>query len=254
MDLTDRVAVVTGGGTGIGRAVCEALAEAGARGVVIGYSRSADDAERTAARLDALGCAGHAVCADVADDAQVRRLAAAALERFGSVDVLVNNAGATRWVDYPDLESLTDEVWREVMGVNLMGAFYASRALAGPLREAGGAIVNVSSISGHRAGGSSIVYAVSKAALLHLTRTLAVALAPQVRVNAVSPGTVATRWQTDRLGEDGFKAMTERERGLVPLARTADPEHVAQAVLGLLRADLVTGETLVVDGGKHLLY
>lgn len=254
MDLTGKVAVVTGGGTGIGRAVCESLARAGARGVVIGYSRSADDAADTVAALGRLDCAGHPVCADVADDQQVRRMAQAALDAFGEVHVLVNNAGATRWVDYPDLDSLTDDVWREVMGVNLMGAFYAARALADPLRATSGAIVNVSSISGHRAGGSSIVYAVSKAALLHLTRTLAVALAPQVRVNAVSPGTVATRWQIDRLGEDGFAQMTEAERGRVPLARTAGPEHVAEAVLGLLSADLVTGETLVVDGGKHLLY
>lgn len=254
MELRGTVAVVTGGGTGIGAATAAGLARAGAAAVVVNYSRSADAAEATAARLAGLGCRAEAMRADVADDRQVRDLAAAVLDRYGRLDVLVNNAGVTRRVPYPDLEGLTDEVWNEVMGVNLMGAFYCARAFAPALRAAGGAIVNVASISAYRTGGSSLVYGVSKAALLQLTRGLAHALAPEVRVNAVAPGTVATRWHLDRLGPDGFADLAERERERVPLDRTAEPEHVAQAIMALLAADMVTGESIIVDGGKYLTY
>jgi 3-oxoacyl-[acyl-carrier protein] reductase len=256
MELQGTVAVVTGGGTGIGAAVCETFARAGAAGVIVNYARSADAAESTVRRLRDLGCAAEAVRADVADDRQARDLAAAATDRFGRVDVLVNNAGTTRAVPFDDLEALTDDVWAEVMGVNLMGAFHCARALAPTLRSAGGAVVNVASIAAHRAVGSSIVYGVSKAALIQLTRGLAVALAPEVRVNAVSPGTVSSRWHIDRLGlgEDGFAEMAREDLPRVPLRRIPEPHHVARTIAGLLASDLVTGETLVIDGGRHLLY
>lgn len=254
MDIQGTVAVVTGGGTGIGAAVAERLARKGAAAVVVNYSRSAEEAEETAARLTSLGCRSEAVAADVSDDAAVRRLAERVRADYGRADLLVCNAGTTRWVPFPDLEALTDEVWQHVMGVNLMGAFYCARAFAPDLRAARGAIVNVASIAGHRALGSSIAYGVSKAALLQLTRGLAAALAPEVRVNAVSPGTVETRWHVDRLGEQGFAEMTAKEQAGVPLRRTARPEDIAQLVTALLEADMVTGETLIGDGGKHLVY
>jgi NAD(P)-dependent dehydrogenase (short-subunit alcohol dehydrogenase family) len=249
------VAVVTGGGTGIGRAVTLALARSGCRAVVVVYRRSADDASETVAQARALGCQARAVAADVADDAQVRAMAAGVLTEFGEVDVLVNNAGTTRAVDHADLDGLTDEIWHEVLGANLLGAFHCARAFAPALRATRGAIVNIASISGYRAGGSSIAYGVSKAALLQLTRNLAVALAPEVRVNAVAPGTVAaTRWQPGLHGAEEFARLAAREREVAPLQRTAEPEHVAQAVLGLLGMDLVTGEALILDGGKHVVY
>lgn len=254
MDIRGKVAVITGGGTGIGAAVAESLAGKGAAAVVLNYSRSADEARATAARLRDLGCAAEAVAADVADDDAVRRMAERVRAAYGRVDILVCSAGTTRWVPFPDLDALTAEVWRQIMGVNLMGAFHCARAFAPDLKAAHGAIVNVASIAGHRAVGSSIPYGVSKAALLQLTRDLAVALAPEVRVNAVAPGTVETRWHVDRLGEQGFADMTARERARVPLRRTAQAEHVAQTVIALLEADMVTGETLVGDGGKHLGY
>jgi len=141
-----------------------------------------------------------------------------------------------------------------VLDVNVLGPFRMARAFAPALRESRGAVVNIASISGYRAGGSSIAYGVSKAALLQLTRNLAVALAPDVRVNAVAPGTVATRWQTDMHGEEAFQRRAAAEREAVPLKQTAGPEHVAQAVLGLLAMDLVTGETVILDGGKHVMY
>jgi NAD(P)-dependent dehydrogenase (short-subunit alcohol dehydrogenase family) len=249
------VAVVTGGGTGIGRAVTLALARAGDRAVVVTYRRSADEAHDTVAQARALGCRAEAIAADVADDAQVRRLADRVRAEVGAVDVLVNNAGTTRAVEHADLDGLTDEIWHEVLGANLLGAFHCARAFAPDLRSTAGAIVNIASISGYRAGGSSIAYGVSKAALLQLTRNLAVALAPEVRVNAVAPGTVAdTRWQPGLHGEDEFARRAAQEREVVPLRRTARPEHVAQAVLGLLGMELVTGEALILDGGKHVTY
>jgi 3-oxoacyl-[acyl-carrier protein] reductase len=248
VNLSGAVAVVTGGGTGIGRAVSHALAAAGAT-VVITYARSATDAKATAAQIGAI-----VVPLDVADDAQVRRMADRVLRDLGRVDVLVNNAARTHAVDHADLDGLTDEMWREILDVNVLGAFRCTRALAPALRAARGAVVNISSISAYRAGGSSIAYGVSKAALLQLTRNLAAALAPEVRVNAVAPGTVATRWQTDLHGESGFAARRAAEERQIPLGRVAEPEHVAQAVLGLLTMDNVTGETLIVDGGKHIRY
>ena len=251
MDLAGTVAVVTGGGTGIGRAAALALASAGAAGVVVTYSRSAAEAESVVAELP---CRALAVCADVAADDRVRALATRVRDEFGRVDVLVNNAATTYRVPHEDLDGLTDEAFHRVLDVTVLGPYRMARAFAPALRAARGAVVNIASISGYRAGGSSIAYGVSKAALLQLTRNLAVALAPEVRVNAVAPGTVATRWQTGLHGEEAFERKAAAERETVPLHRTAGPEHVAQAVLGLLGMDLVTGETVILDGGKHITY
>ncbi|MCT2587900.1 SDR family NAD(P)-dependent oxidoreductase [Actinophytocola gossypii] len=254
MRLRDTVAVVTGGGTGIGRATALALADAGAAGVVVNYSRSADDADATVAALAQRGCTAVAERADIADDALVRAMADRVRDRFGRVDVLVNNAATTYRAAHEDLDGLTDEAFARVLDVNVLGPFRVVRAFAADLRAAGGAVVNIGSISGYRASGSSIAYGVSKAALTQLTRNLAVALAPEVRVNTVAPGTVATRWQTDLHGVTGFAERARAERETIPLRRTSTPEHVAQAVLGLLAMDQVTGESVILDGGKHVTY
>ena len=254
MQLSGAVAIVTGGGTGIGRAVCESLARAGARAVVVNYSRSRADSEATAAALRELGCEGVPCRASVADEAAVKAMVAETVSRFGRLDVLVNNAGTTRFIPQPDLDALTEEVWDEVLAVNLKGTFYCCRAAAPALKEARGTIVNVASIAGTRASGSSIVYGVSKAAVMQLTRNLAFALAPEVRVNAVAPGLVATRWFRNAFGEEAAAAQEERLATVTPLGQVATPEHVAQAVMGLVAADQVTGEVLVVDGGRHVVY
>ncbi len=144
-------------------------------------------------------------------------------------------------------------MWEEILNVNLRGAFHCSRAAAAALRRAGGAIVNVASIAGRRATGSSIVYGVSKAGLVQLTRHLALALAPEVRVNSVSPGLVSTRWFR-RLDEAAATAQELAFEAVTPLGEVATAEHVAQAVMGLLAMDNVTGEDIVVDGGAHLRY
>ncbi|MDT0443086.1 SDR family NAD(P)-dependent oxidoreductase [Streptomyces johnsoniae] len=254
MDLRGTVAVITGGCTGIGRATTLALARAGAAGVVATYRRSAAEAAELVPEAEALGARALTERADVADDFAVRALAATALRHFGRVDILVNNAGTTRAVPEHDLDALTDADWHEALDVNVVGAFRCARAFAPALRAASGALVNIASVSGYRAGGSSLAYGTSKAALLQLTRNLAGALAPHVRVNAVAPGTVATRWQTGLHGAEGFAERARAERETVPLRATPGPEHVAQAVLGLLHMDLVTGEAVIVDGGKHIRY
>lgn len=248
MNLTGAVAVVTGGGTGIGRAISRTLSAAGAE-VAVTYAHSAAEAKATATEIGAL-----AVQLDIGDDTQVRATAHRVVRELGRVDVLVNNAARTYPVEYADLDAMTDAMWREILDVNVVGAFRCTRALAPALRAAGGSVVNVSSISAYRAGGSSIAYGVSKAALLQLTRNLAAALAPRVRVNAVAPGTVATRWQTDLHGEAGFADRRAAEESHIPLGHVATPDHVAQAVFGLLGMDDVTGETIIVDGGKHIRY
>lgn len=253
MEPTGAVAVVTGGGTGIGRAVCLDLARAGARAVVVVFSRSQADAERTAAEAGELGAEALAYRCDVADDAACRRLVADTVARFGQLDVLVNNAGTTRHIPHADLEALTDEVWDEIFSVNLRGAFQCARAAGPELRKTHGAIVNVGSIAALRAAGSSVTYGVSKAGLLQLTRNLAVALAPEVRVNSVSPGLVATRWFR-QVDESAADAQEQAAESVTPLRQVATAEHVAQAVMGLMRMDQVTGENVIVDGGLHLLY
>ena len=168
--------------------------------------------------------------------------------------MLINNAGTTRFGPHPDLDALTDEVWDEILGVNLKGTFYCCRAAAPELRKSGGAIVNLGSIAAHRASGSSIVYAVSKAGILQLTRALAVALAPEVRVNSVSPGLVSTRWFSSRFGDEAAAAQEETFAKQTPLRKIATPDDVAQAIVALLENDLVTGQDLVIDGGKNVLY
>jgi 3-oxoacyl-[acyl-carrier protein] reductase len=254
MELKGSVGVVTGGVTGIGRAVCLELARAGAKGVVVNYSRSAAEAAATAAELAALGVEALPVKADVSREDEVRAMVAQAAEHFGRLDVLVNNAGTTRFIPFPDLDAVTDEVWQHILGVNLMGTWYTSRAASSHLRESKGCIVNIASIAAVRASGSSLPYGVSKAAINQLTRALAVALAPDVRVNAVNPGLVSSRWFRQPFGEEAAAAQEAAMANRTPLRMVATPEHVAQAVMGFVRSDIVTGQHLVVDGGLNIAY
>jgi ketoreductase RED2 len=233
------VVLVTGSSSGIGRAVAERFARDGAR-VVVNSTRSVEEGEALARELDAVYVQG-----DVAREDDARRLVATAVERFGALDVVVNNAGTTTRIPFTDLDAADDDVWRRILDVNVMGAWRVTRAAAPALREARGAVVNVGSVAGLVAGGSSLPYAVSKAALHHLTRCLAAALAPDVRVNAVAPGLVETPWTEGWEVKDAIVART-------PLRRAAGPDDVADAIVALARSPFVTGTILPVDGGLTL--
>jgi 3-oxoacyl-[acyl-carrier protein] reductase len=254
MEVAGRVAIVTGGGTGIGRAVALQLARAGAKAVVVCWSRSAAEAQATAEELGSLGVEGVAHKADIAREPEVKAMVAETVRRFGRLDVLVNNAGTTRFIPHADLDALTDEVWDEILGVNVKGTFYASRAAAPELRKVKGVIVNVASVAAHRATGSSIPYAVSKAGIVQLTRALALALAPDVRVNSVSPGLVSSRWFRRAFGEEAAVAQEELAEAATPMRAVATPDDVAHAVMAFITADMITGQDLVVDGGRNIGY
>jgi NAD(P)-dependent dehydrogenase (short-subunit alcohol dehydrogenase family) len=254
MDLKDRVAIVTGGATGIGRAVCVRLAKAGAAGIVVNFARSAEDAESAANELRSLGTDALPVKADIADQSAVMAMVAATIEHFGRLDVLVNNAGTTHFIPHTDLDALTEEVWNEILGVNLKGTFYCCRAAAPELKKTKGVIVNVASIAAHRATGSSIAYGISKAGIVQLTRMLAGALAPDVRVNSISPGLVSSRWFRKRFGDEAAQAQEEGFAAGIPLRAVATPDDVALAVMGFVENDMITGQDLIVDGGRSVNY
>ena len=249
MEVEGRAALVTGGGTGVGRATALELARRGCS-VAVNYSRSADEAEQTAAAARALGVRALAVQADVSDDAQCRRLVETSVAELGRLDALVQSAGVTVFVPHADLEKLQAQDWEQLMAVNVLGAFQCARAARGPLEQAGeGEIVNVSSVAGIAGVGSSIPYCASKAALNNLTLTLARALAPKIRVNAVAPGFITGRWLAGGLG-DASDAVKGAMEARAPLGRVCDPEDVAAAILALITgSDLVTGQIVAVDGG-----
>jgi len=249
MELAGKAAMVTGGGTGVGRATALELARRGCA-VAINYSRSREDAEQTVADVRALGVNAIALQADVADDAAVRRMFEQVEAEFGRLDVLVNNAGTTSFIPHGDLDKVQDEDWDHIFAVNVKGAFHCVRA-ARPLLDASGqgAIVNVSSVAGVGAVGSSIPYCASKAALNNMTVALARTLAPTIRVNAVAPGAIQSRWLQGGWG-DRYEQVMESVARSVPLQKTATPEDVAAAILSFIAgSDLVTGQILVCDGG-----
>jgi 3-oxoacyl-[acyl-carrier protein] reductase len=245
--LDGKVALVTGGGTGIGRACSLALAGEGAR-VAVNFSRSRDDAEATAADCRGAGGEGAALQADVSRPAEVERLVAETVARFGRLDVLVSNAGTTVFAPYADLDAIDEEAWDRLLATNLKAPFFLARAVAPHMRAAGGgSITIVSSIAGLRPVGSSVPYCASKAAVNSLTQTLALALAPQIRVNAIAPGFIETRWHAG----NQMNAQAARER--TPLQRNGTPEDCAAAVLFFVcGGDFVTGQIVVVDGGRFL--
>jgi 3-oxoacyl-[acyl-carrier protein] reductase len=254
MELSGVQALITGGSSGIGRAVALALADAGAEAVAVDYERREDEARATCAEIEARGARAIAIRADVGVAGDVERMVGEIVDRLGGLRVLVNSAGYTEMIPFPDLGAITEETWDRVMAVNVKGPFLCARAAAPSLGQAGGAIVNVSSVAGIRATGSSLPYGVSKAALTQLTRALALALAPAVRVNGVAPGIVASHWIDRLVDEDGAREIYETAKAATPLGRTLEPPDVSQIVLSLLAADGVTGETVVIDGGRAITY
>ncbi len=229
------------------------FAEKGAR-VVVNYSRSRDEAEETASACKALGAEVELVQADVSNDAACRAMVAKAVDRWGRLDALVNNAAVTVKSDPFDLETLSSEDFQKVFGVNVVGAYQMCRAAIPAMRAAGaGAIVNVSSNVAFTGGGTSLAYTASKGALNALTMALARTCGPEIRVNAVCPGVIDTRWMRQTLGTDAYDKLATRFSDTAPLGRVATPEDVAGAVVWLVEgAEFVTGELLSVDGGIRL--
>ena len=242
----NRVSLVTGSATGIGRAVAWRFAELGFA-VTVNYSRSKAEAEETADGVRSRGAQALVVQADVADDTAVRVMMERTVESFGGLDVLVNNAATTYFVPHTDLDSLTGAVWDDILNVNLKGTFFGCRAAMPHLKARSGNIVNVASVAGVAGSGSSIAYAASKGAVITMTKSLAKAFAPEVRVNAVAPGPVHTRWLADH------QDMIESAMMLTPLKRLATAEDVAAVILFLAdQTSLMTGQVLVVDGGRTI--
>ena len=254
MNLRDSVIIVTGSATGLGAAIVKQVAAKEGR-VVINYTKSEKEAWETEAVCDYLGVESLVCKADVSVDEDCRRMAAEAMEKWGRIDGLVNNAARSVFADSKDLESLSAQQFMDVYSVNVVGAYQMTRAAAPHIKAQGnGSIVNVSSISALTGAGSSIAYVASKGALNTMTTALARALAPEIRVNAVLPGAFPSRWWAEGVGEEGAKTFFDKFVEQVPLKSVADVETVAKTVVWLLEdAGYITGEMIKIDSGMHLL-
>jgi 3-oxoacyl-[acyl-carrier protein] reductase len=248
MNEAKPAALVTGASTGIGRAAVVALAAAGFD-VVVNYHRSEKEARRTAEVAESKGARTLLCRCDVSDDPEVREMLAAVERQFGRLDALVNNAGTTTEIPPKNFDAMTPEIWDRIFAVNVRGIFQVTRAAAPLLKKAGGSIVNTASIVGLRPGPQPLPYAASKAAVVNLTKLLALNLAPEIRVNAVAPGWMEGEWM-ERMLKDKYADLIARRAKHTPLRRVATAEDVAEVMVNLLTGNkFVTGEIVVIDGG-----
>jgi len=254
-DFDGKVILVTGGATGLGAAIAVGAARRGAKAVIVNCTKSLKEAEATADLVRAAGAEAAIVQGDVAEDADCRRIAAAAAP-FGRLDALANNAGVTKHVqNHADLDGLSKEDFLRLFSINTVGPFQMIRACRS-LLEAGerSSVLMTSSIAGITGGGSSVAYAATKGALNTMTLSLARALAPKIRVNAICPGFIDTRWFPDAFGAETTERIRQRIIDTTPLKAASKPEDIADAGLFLISdaARHITGETLMVDAGLHL--
>jgi 3-oxoacyl-[acyl-carrier protein] reductase len=252
MELKGKVAIVTGGGTGIGAATAKRLAQAGCN-VAINYRSSADAAEQVAKDCESLGVEAITIQGSVAEDADCRAIAQAAEDKWGHIDVLINNAGTTVFVPHDDLDGLNIDDFQNLYATNVVGPYQMTRAVTPAMKAAGqGRIVNTSSIAGILGNGSSLAYCSSKGALNSLTLGLARSLAPDITVNAVCPGVVISDWFRD-FSDERIEQVKGAYEGMVPLGRACTPDDVADAIMYLVTTTApVTGDLMVIDSGIRL--
>ena len=252
MNASRKVAIVTGSGTGVGAATALSLAQRG-YDVVINYSRSETEARASEAACRAAGARTLLVRGDVAQDADCRALAQAAVDNWQRIDALVNNAAVSLFGAAAEWDALDHQAFQRVLGVNAVGTFQMVRACLPHLKAARGAIVNVSSVAGSLGIGSSIPYIASKGAINAMTLHLARSLAPEIRVNAVCPAFITSRWFADALGQEGYDRIKAGSEASTPLGISSTPEDVAEAITWLVDgARSVTGELIQLDAGMHL--
>jgi 3-oxoacyl-[acyl-carrier protein] reductase len=247
-----KVAIVTGSATGVGAAAALMLARRGYN-VLINYTKSETEARQSQAACEQAGADTLLVRGDVSQDADCQAMAAAAVKRWKRIDALVNNAGTSVFGSASAWDALDAEVFQRILGVNTVGVFQMVRACVPHLKATSGSIVNVSSIAGALGIGSSIPYVASKGAVNAMTLHLARNLAPDIRVNAVCPGLITSRWFVQGMGQDGFEKVKAAVEQTSPLRRASTPEDVADAIVWLVcGAPTMTGELLLLDGGTHL--
>ena len=248
MDLRGAVALVTGGNGGLGQRICHALAKEGVH-VAVMYAQSCDQAESVARELTSRHQINAAAFAcDITDAPAVERVVGDVISRFNRLDILVNDAAYNKSIPFPDLDGLTMEMWDRIMAVNLTGPMRLMKAVAPVMKAQGrGRIVNIASVAGLGPTGSSIAYAVSKAGLIHLTRCMAVALAPETLVNCVAPGLLEGTRATANLRPE----QIERSATSSLLKRPADKDDCADMVVTMCRTETMTGQTIVIDAGRY---
>jgi 3-oxoacyl-[acyl-carrier protein] reductase len=254
MDMKGTVSIVTGSSSGVGAATVRLLAAQGSH-VVVNYSKSAPAAERVAEECRVLGAEVLVCQADVSNDADCRKLVDEAVARWGRLDVLVNNAGTTKFVAHGDFDGLDSDDFKAIYGVNVIGPFQMVRAARQALTASGdAAVVNVASVAGVKGVGSSIAYAASKGALITMTKSLARVLGPEIRVNTVCPGFIEGDWLAQGMGQDNYDRTRQMLLSRAPLQAVCTPETVAQSILSFIDSHgVVTGQHLVLDGGQLLL-
>lgn len=252
-DLKGKAAIVTGSATGVGAATAKLLASHGCN-VVVNYTKSVNEAEETAQACRDAGAKAITVQANVAEDADCKKLVEACIAEFGRLDHLVNNAGTTKFVAHHDLEGLTADDFQWIYGVNVVGPYQMVKHAAPHMKKTGAATVtNVSSIAGVKGLGSCVAYAASKGALNTMTLSLARALGPEIRVNAICPGMIQGKWLREGMGEQRYDATLQHQLKTNPLRKVSTPEDNARAILMFITgSDLITGQKVLVDGGMHL--
>lgn len=252
MSSSHKVAIVTGSATGVGAAAAIMLAERGCH-VVINYTRSEAEAKETARICESKGAQTLVYQGNVAEEAACQGMAQAAIAKWDRIDYLINNAAKTKFNPYENLDGLSAEDFLSIYQVNVVGAYQMVRAVAPQMKKQGrGAIVNNSSIGGITGIASSMAYAASKAALNMLTQSLSLVLGPEIRINAVAPGAIQTRWLQGGMTPDQYQAFLVNAAAMVPLQVVPTAEQIAETLVWFLEgASVVTGEVLMVDAGLH---